>query len=65
MHTCCCQGVAFDKDGTLTLPYAESVYPDLQESLQTCRAAFDGKLALFSNSAGLFQFDPEGGTPVA
>ena len=58
------QGVAFDKDGTLTLPYAESVYPDLRHSLDACRAAFGGKVVLFSNSAGLFQFDPEGDVPT-
>ena len=56
----CRQGVAFDKDGTLTLPYADSVHPDLQQSLDACSAAFDCKVVLFSNSAGLFQFDPEG-----
>ena len=54
------QGCAFDKDGTLTLPYAESVYPVIQESLDQCRAAFDGNIALFSNSAGLYQYDPTG-----
>lgn len=31
------------------------------ESLEDCRRAFDGKLVLYSNSAGLQQFDPEGG----
>lgn len=33
----------------------------MRESLTACRAAFDGRLALYSNSAGLLQFDPDGG----
>lgn len=54
------EGAAFDKDNTLTLPFLEEVHPLIQESLDECKAVFDGKVALFSNSAGLEQFDPEG-----
>jgi phosphatidylglycerophosphatase GEP4 len=54
------EGAAFDKDNTLTLPYIEKVHPELQKSLEDCKKAFDGRVCLFSNSAGLEQFDPEG-----
>ena len=47
------------------MPYAESVHPDLQQSLDACIATFNGNVVLFSNSAGLHQFDPEGEDPVA
>ena len=63
-YVCCFQGVAFDKDGTLTVPYCDTVRSDLQPALDACSAAFGGKVVLFSNSAGLFQFDPQGGNPV-
>lgn len=54
------EGAAFDKDNTLTLPFLEEVHPDLKQSLDDCKKAFNGKVVLFSNSAGLEQFDPEG-----
>jgi Mitochondrial PGP phosphatase len=55
------EGCVFDKDNTLTLPYAEHVAPTLMASLAQCQRAFAGKVVLFSNSAGLKQFDPDGG----
>ncbi|KAG6547879.1 hypothetical protein Mapa_010699 [Marchantia paleacea] len=54
------EAVLFDKDNTLTAPYGQNVWPSLLESLEECRTAFDGRLALLSNSAGLYQFDPDG-----
>ncbi len=39
---------------------AGQVHPELQKSLEECKKAFGGKVCLFSNSAGLQQFDPEG-----
>lgn len=33
----------------------------MEASLEECRRVFDGQLVLYSNSAGLQQFDPEGG----
>lgn len=54
------KGAAFDKDNTLTLPFLEKVHPAVQQSLDECNRVFDGKVCLFSNSAGLQQFDPEG-----
>jgi len=54
------EGVVFDKDNTLTAPYALAVWPALGPSLQECQAIFEGRVALLSNSAGLYQFDPDG-----
>ena len=45
-------------------PYSLELHPHARDSLAACRAAFDGKLVLYSNSAGLQQFDPEGGWAV-
>eukprot|EP00898_Chlorokybus_atmophyticus_P006473 jgi/Chlat1/6827/Chrsp51S09104 len=50
----------FDKDNTLTLPYVEGVSPSLLPSLESARSAFEGRIAVLSNSAGLQQYDPEG-----
>ncbi|XP_008789761.2 phosphatidylglycerophosphate phosphatase 1, chloroplastic [Phoenix dactylifera] len=54
------RGVVFDKDNTLTAPYSLSLWPPLSHSLHLCRSAFPGKIAIFSNSAGLRQFDQDG-----
>ena len=50
----------FDKDNTLTEPYAIAVAPVLVASLRSCIETFNGKVVLLSNSAGLEEFDPEG-----
>ena len=47
-----CSGVVFDKDNTLTAPYADALEPSLAEALAEAREAFDGKVAVLSNSAG-------------
>ncbi|XP_047071831.1 phosphatidylglycerophosphate phosphatase 1, chloroplastic/mitochondrial-like [Lolium rigidum] len=54
------RGVVFDKDNTLTAPYAPALWPLLAASFDQCRAAFPGAIALYSNSAGLKQYDPDG-----
>ncbi len=61
------EGCVLDKDNTLTHPYSSQIAPQLVPSLDRCQRAFAGRLVLFSNSAGLHQFDPEGTTllPVA
>ena len=59
------EGCVLDKDNTLTHPYSSQIAPQLQPSLARCQEAFGGRLVLFSNSAGLHQFDPEGGVPIA
>lgn len=51
----------FDKDNTLSEPFALEVPPALLPSFQACQAAFGAKkLVLYSNSAGLQQYDPQG-----
>lgn len=54
------RGCIFDKDNTLCKPFALTVDPALLASLEDCMQVFDGKVVLFSNSAGLEQYDPEG-----
>jgi phosphatidylglycerophosphatase GEP4 len=47
------KGCVLDKDNTLTRPYSMALEPGVQASLAHCRAALDGNLVIFSNSAGL------------
>uniref|UniRef100_A0A7S3QU54 Phosphatidylglycerophosphatase n=1 Tax=Dunaliella tertiolecta TaxID=3047 RepID=A0A7S3QU54_DUNTE len=56
------KGVVFDKDNTLSQPYAMEVDPRLTASLAECLHEFGGgrSVALYSNSAGLEQYDPQG-----
>ena len=55
------RGVLFDKDHTLTLPYAHELHPAAAESLDRARKVFgERNVVLYSNSAGLRQYDPEG-----
>lgn len=47
------RAVVFDKDNTLTAPYALAVHPDAVEGLQAAIAVFGtDNVAIFSNSAG-------------
>ncbi|KAI8468382.1 MAG: mitochondrial PGP phosphatase-domain-containing protein [Monoraphidium minutum] len=50
----------FDKDNTLCEPFAPGVDAALLGALEGARAAFGGRLAIYSNSAGLQQYDPRG-----
>ena len=53
LRTAGCEGVIFDKDNTLTAPYADEVEPRLSEALRECCAAFGKeRVAVLSNSAG-------------
>ncbi|DBA75186.1 hypothetical protein WJX77_000248 [Trebouxia sp. C0004] len=54
------KGCVFDKDNTLTEPYALGIHEPLTSSMKHCMDAFDGHVALLSNSAGLQEFDPKG-----
>ncbi|XP_078171646.1 haloacid dehalogenase (HAD) superfamily protein [Carex rostrata] len=54
------RGVVLDKDNTLTEPYSRSLWPPLADSLRECVEAFPGQVAVFSNSAGLTEYDPDG-----
>lgn len=51
------QGVVFDKDNTLTIPYSLKLWDPLGPSLDHCKALFGNNVAVFSNSAGNF-FSP-------
>ncbi|MCO5555504.1 hypothetical protein L7F22_009049 [Adiantum nelumboides] len=54
------KGVVLDKDNTITAPYVQSIWPSLASSLNDCKKAFEGRVALLSNSAGLYQYDADG-----
>ena len=55
------KGCIFDKDNTITAPYAMQAAPGgVEEGLARCMEAFEGQVAVLSNSAGLKQFDPDG-----
>lgn len=55
------RGVVFDKDNTITVPYVLAHWPPLSPSIQQCKAVFgEDNVAVFSNSAGLLEFDPDG-----
>lgn len=54
------KGCVFDKDNTLTEPYAHVVAPQLADSLADCKRQFDNQVVIYSNSAGLREFDPDG-----
>lgn len=45
-------GVVFDKDNTLTVPYSLSLWPPLGSSIEECKSHFGDNVAVFSNSAG-------------
>ncbi|CAA7394346.1 unnamed protein product [Spirodela intermedia] len=53
------RGVVFDKDNTLTSPYSLFLWPPITASLGHCMQAFPGRVAIYSNSAGLSQYDPD------
>lgn len=47
------RAVVFDKDNTLTLPYASELHPSVADALARCRREFSpSHVALFSNTAG-------------
>lgn len=46
------QGVVFDKDNTLTIPYCSSLWGPLDESFEQCKSLFGNNIAVLSNSAG-------------
>lgn len=51
-------GVVFDKDNTLTVPYSLSLWPPLRSSVEECKSHFGNNVAVFSNSAGNSWFFP-------
>ncbi|GJU55442.1 haloacid dehalogenase superfamily protein [Tanacetum coccineum] len=54
------EGVVFDKDNTLTVPYSLALWGPISESVESCKAVFGSNVAVFSNSAGLLEYDPDG-----
>ncbi|KAK7316631.1 hypothetical protein RJT34_00245 [Clitoria ternatea] len=54
------KGVVFDKDNTLTAPYSLKPWPALESSLESCKLEFGPDIAVFSNSAGLHEYDHDG-----
>ncbi|KAL0362506.1 UNVERIFIED_CONTAM: hypothetical protein Scaly_1205800 [Sesamum calycinum] len=54
------EGVVFDKDNTITAPYSLNLWAPLGSSLQQCKSLFGNNIAVFSNSAGLYEYDPDG-----
>jgi phosphatidylglycerophosphatase GEP4 len=45
------RGVVFDKDNTLTSPYAKEVHPPLRAALAGCLEAFGGAAVLLRRAA--------------
>lgn len=46
------QGVVFDKDNTLTVPYSLSLWGPVRSSVEDCKSVFGENIAVISNSAG-------------
>ncbi|XVF16819.1 hypothetical protein REPUB_Repub10bG0064900 [Reevesia pubescens] len=51
------KGVVFDKDNTISAPYSLTLWPPLRPSIERCRDVFGPDIAVFSNSAGLLEYD--------
>ncbi|MED6146352.1 Phosphatidylglycerophosphate phosphatase 1, chloroplastic/mitochondrial [Stylosanthes scabra] len=54
------KGVVFDKDNTITAPYSLLPWPPLESALESCKLEFGPDIAVFSNSAGLQEYDHDG-----
>ncbi|KAJ7960686.1 haloacid dehalogenase (HAD) superfamily protein [Quillaja saponaria] len=54
------KGVVFDKDNTITAPYSLKLWGPLGSSLERCKSVFGPDIAVFSNSAGLLEYDHDG-----
>ncbi|KAI4319711.1 hypothetical protein MLD38_033280 [Melastoma candidum] len=54
------KGVVFDKDNTITAPYSLKLWPPIAPSIERCKSVFGQNIAVFSNSAGLVEYDPNG-----
>ncbi|XP_065852023.1 phosphatidylglycerophosphate phosphatase 1, chloroplastic/mitochondrial isoform X2 [Euphorbia lathyris] len=51
------KGVVFDKDNTITVPYSLKLWGPLASSMEHCKSVFGNNVAVFSNSAGLCEYD--------
>ncbi|MCD7471398.1 Phosphatidylglycerophosphate phosphatase 1, chloroplastic/mitochondrial [Datura stramonium] len=54
------EGVVFDKDNTITVPYSLSLWSPLASSIDQCKSLFGNNIAVYSNSAGLDEYDSDG-----
>lgn len=54
------RGVVFDKDNTITAPYSLTLWGPIASSVERCKSVFGNDIAVFSNSAGLYEYDPDG-----
>ncbi|GAX83062.1 hypothetical protein CEUSTIGMA_g10488.t1 [Chlamydomonas eustigma] len=54
------KGILFDKDNTLTEPYKLGLDAKIAASVADCKEVFGDKIVLYSNSAGLLEYDPQG-----
>ena len=55
------RAAVFDKDNTLTAPYANEIHPTCQKSIKQAMQVFSaGAVAVLSNSAGTVTDDPDG-----
>lgn len=54
------EGVVFDKDNTITVPYSLSLWSALASSIDQCKSLFGNNIAVYSNSAGLDEYDLDG-----
>ncbi|XWS44474.1 hypothetical protein CRYUN_Cryun15aG0047900 [Craigia yunnanensis] len=54
------KGVVFDKDNTITAPYSLMFWSPLRPSIEQCKDVFGPDIAVFSNSAGLLEYDHDG-----
>ncbi|XP_050230012.1 phosphatidylglycerophosphate phosphatase 1, chloroplastic/mitochondrial [Mercurialis annua] len=59
------RGVVFDKDNTITVPYTLNLCGYLQPSIEECKSVFGDDIAVFSNSAGLCEYDHDGSKALA
>ncbi|KAI4363886.1 hypothetical protein MLD38_020049 [Melastoma candidum] len=54
------KGVVFDKDNSITAPYSLKLWPPIAPSIERCKSVFGQNVAVFSNSAGLMEYDQNG-----
>ncbi|CAK4192291.1 unnamed protein product [Aphanomyces euteiches] len=53
LHAMGFKGIVFDKDNTLTTPYAREIVPRIEDALRTSQRVFGhDRVVIFSNSAG-------------
>ncbi len=46
------KGLVFDKDNTITAPYVNEIYPDIQDAFSRFQSLYGDRIVIMSNSAG-------------